>query len=656
MIEYNLAAEYATLFIIFVILISFIQDYEENTTINRFLKGIYVLALFSSLSTILAMKLSAPGTGQFYVTMSYVANILYFATIPALTSSYLLFCITITSLKRERSTVRNYFLLCALPYGVYLSILLSNISNGRVFYITETEGYCRGPWYQLPFFLAALNIVLILGVVFINRKAIHQETKIVVSLNMFLGAVLLVLQAIYSEVIMTGLCNTMSIMAIHLYTQNKKKAVDQLTRAKNSVALRYTLDELIRKDEDFSLYVFSLRGFKQINERNGLEFGDRVLQVFTKELTQFFSYDVIYRYGGDEFAVLLKADPNNVSSIESVLSYFNKPMDMEQIDTLHLDLVCARVDNKRFGHSTKELISSVDYSISILKQTHGEPRYLYDTAVVQSIIEKNNMIQKIKHAIDHRMFQLCYQPMYSLKDRRFTQAEALVRMEDGDGGLISPDQFIDIAETTGLVVPMTFVILDIVCEDFRRLLDAQGEDMLLQSISVNFPYNLFLSPDVEQRVIDILNKYKLPPRRIKIEITERTFISDDNVTKAVMYRMREQGFVFELDDFGVDYSNMSTFLTLPMQIIKIDRSVLLAAMNHDNNMAFFKHLVVGIHATNRIIIVEGVEDQAQLDFILESNCEYIQGYFFSKPLQFEPFSQFIQYSSQKERLLAENLW
>lgn len=471
---------------------------------------------------------------------------------------------------------------------------------------------------------------------------------------MAIGSILLVIQALNAEIIMTGLWNTASVMAVHLYTQAQKKSIDQLTSVQNSLALRYNLEKMLEKHDDFSIYIISMRGFKSINERDGLEFGDQVLRLIAKKILQIFPYQNVYRYGGDEFAVVLKKAELNENRIHTLLDNLREKINIQNIDTVALDLVCARVDNGIFGSTSKELISSADFSISILKQTHGEPRYLYDPTVVQEIISNTKMIQQIKEAIDGRKFQICYQPMYCVKDHAFTQAEALVRMVDDTGGLISPASFIDIAEVTGLVVPMTFVILDIVCEDYRRILNLHGEDTLLHSISVNFPYHIFLSQNVEENVLSILEKYNIDPSRIKIEITERTFISEEKLTSQVMENMRKKGFVFELDDFGVDYSNMSTFLNLPMQIIKIDRSVLLSAMDSSDNMLFFQHLVRGIIATGRTIIIEGVEDQDQLDFVIKNGCEYIQGYVFSKPLKFNEFAEFIEPKPQRELLSNHN--
>lgn len=647
---YNLAAEYAVLAIILMMLISFVKDYENKQPVNRFLRAIYFISLISSISTIVAIELDGPTNSGFLLCINQIVHYVYFATLPALTSLYLAFCVFITSAEADYQNIKKSLAWSMGTYIIYIAIIISNIFTGVIFQITKEAGYARGTLYQAPYYLAGINIILIVMVILKNRHSINPNTKSVILLNMIIGGFVLIIQSMNSYVIMTGLCNTISIMAIHLYTQNQKKSVDQLTSVQNVVALRYNLEAFLKKEEEFSLYIISMRGFKSINERNGLEFGDNVLQMIAKQILHFIPYKSVYRYGGDEFAVLLKTEGKNERLIQGLLKYITRPINILNIDEVNLDVVCARVDNKLFGKSVKELISSADYSISILKQTHGEPRYLYDPTVVHDIIANTKMIRQIKEAIDNRKFKIYYQPMYSSKDKCFTQAEALVRMIDEDGKTMSPAEFIEIAENTGLITPMTFVILDIVCEDYRRLLDLHGIDVWLNSVSVNFPYNVFLTPGVEDHVMKILSKYDITPDRIKIEITERTFISNDQVTKDIMESMRRRGFVFELDDFGVDYSNMSTFLNLPMQIIKIDRSVLLSAMVSEKNKRFYQHLMQGIVATERIIIVEGVEDKEQLDFVLKHGCEYVQGYIFSKPLEFDKFSEFIKARNQTKYL------
>lgn len=654
MTHYNLAGEYAMLFIIFIILLSFSQDYAEKNFIGRTIGSVFVLNFITTIFTICSMEIERVIFWKHYVPWAYFFNIVYFATIPIITTLYLFLCFVIATPKIDNAKIIHCAKLSFTPYITYVFSFLFMLWGGYVFTIDETYGYTRLEWYRIPYVIAIINIVLIIYVVVRNRKVIHKNTIRAILANMLIASVLLYLQSVFSTTIMTSLSNTTSVLALYLFTQNKRKTVDTLTNTNNVVALRRRVDELIQKNADFSIYVFSFRGFKSINERNGLDFGDAVLKTFSNELLdfEFINYDNLYRYSGDEFAILLHASDDNEKNIQSVITYFKKPFNIQDIDTVQLDLVCARVDNKLFGDSTKELISALDFSTSQLKLSHGEPRYLYDTAVVKSIIEKTNMIRQIKDAIDNRMFQIYYQPMYSTKDGAFTQAEALVRMKDGEGGLIPPYKFIDIAETTGLIVPMTSVILDIVCEDFRKLIENYGDDVSLKSIAVNFPYHFFLSPTVEDDVMAILNKHNLKPSHIKIEITERTFIANENVIKQVMERMRTLGFIFELDDFGVDYSNMSTFMNLPIQIIKIDRSVLLSAMDNESNMQFFQHLIIGINATGRIIVVEGVEEKTQLDFILSCECEFIQGYIFSKPLCFTDFMQFILPKSQK-KLLAQ---
>lgn len=662
MLAYNLATEYATLAMIVVILISFLQDFERDNNNYRFLSLMYITAFFSSLFTLLANEFGASaikwGEYFWYVPFVYFTTVVYFILIPALTFCYLLFCMIITSPKRDPNTLMSKFCRAFFPYGIYIMVILLNLTNGGVFTVNSVAGYVRGPLFQAPYIIAALNILLIIIVIGSARKKIRRESVMVIFLNMVLAFFLLWIQFSNPQIIMTGLCNTLTVLALHLYTQNSRKTMDPLTGIKNSMSLRYTLEDWIKKQGRFSLYVFSIRGFKSINERNGLQFGDRVLVAVSQELLNVLPYQIVYRYGGDEFAVLLRERPENEETIKKILAQFEYPIDVDGIDQVQLELVCARVDSGLFGNSSKELISALDFSVSLLKQTHGEPRYLYDPNVVKQLIDKSNMIHQIKEAIDHRMFQVAYQPIYSAALGSFTQAEALVRMKDTKGGLIPPSNFIDVAEVTGLVVPMTFVILDIVCEDLRRIFDTLGEDHPLQSISVNFSYLLFLSPHLEEDIMEILNRHRIEPKHIKIEITERTLISDEQHTSNVMDRLQELGFVFELDDFGVDYSNMSTLLNLPLDIVKIDRSVLLSALDSAPNMEFFHHLVAGIGVIGRIIIVEGVETKDQLDFVLECGCEYIQGFYFSRPLLFDDFTKYIDFDAQKKLIgeLVQNAW
>lgn len=648
---FNFAGEYSMLIILFVAFFSFYNNYKENTSLNIILKINYLLTFLTIVFAVFRGMINAiEATTFIQIFVSYIINTIYYILIPSFSFCYLAFTTIITANTLDFNIITKKFKPLYILSAIYFINLFYGILEQKIFYIGENGMFVEGNWYNISYIYASIAILVNVIQIFDKRKNINKKNSYAILLTLIFTSIALILRSLYPETISTALMSNMNILAIHMFLINRQKSVNKLTGTNNFIALRYNMNSFIEKNEDFSLYIISLREFKTINQRNGFAFGDKVLKNISKKMFEFFEYEEIYRYRGDEFGILLKKNSTKHLLVEKFLNEIKKPMNIENIETVNLNVICVRVDSKTFGSTVDELISSIEYSISILKEPHCEKDYLYDKAIVKDIIKKSRMIQKIKHAIDNRMFQMCYQPMYSAKDKKFTQAEALVRMKDGKGGMIFPSEFIDIAEVTDLIIPMTYVILDIVCEDFRRLLDKYGDDLLLEAISVNFPYNIFLKNNMQDKVEETLKKYNLSPKHIKIEITERTLIAENNMLTETMNNMLDTGFTFELDDFGVDYSNVSTFLDLPLNIIKIDRSVLLSAMLSESNKSFFRHLTSGISATGRIIIVEGIEEKSQLDFVLSSNCQYVQGYIFSKPLLFNAFSIFIGEEAQEELL------
>ncbi|MFI3200194.1 MAG: EAL domain-containing protein [Eubacteriales bacterium] len=650
MLAYNFAGEFAMFVILSVTGYSFLTNYKQRTLLNRIVKGSYIFAI---LSIVLSFLRGVVNNGYVLgesVVLGYVINTLYFALIPSFISGYLVFYTIISTKNIMVKDIRKKLVHSTLPHIIYTVILFVQIRNGNVFSFTVTEGYVRGEWFQLPYYFATVLIFLIMIDVLLRKSHnMNRNTVLVILGSLVVQLVGLFLQFVFPNMIIPVMMNVMCVLAVHMYLQNNRKSVHTVTGANNFLTLQYNMEVLIQKETDFSLYILKIRELKRLNERNGLEYGDKLLQVINYKLLEHLDYEQVYVYKGDAFALLLEKTSVHEKVVDTILEKLRKPLLVED-QLVSIRLACARVDNKIFGSTVDELLSAAEYSISILSETHCEMDYLYDTKVVKELIEKSKMIQKMKYAIDHRMFEMYYQPMYSAKSGTFTQAEALVRMKEEDGSIIFPSAFIDLAETTDLIIPMTYVVLDIVCEDLRKLMDQFGEELLLEAISVNFPYGIFLNPKMNDNVKEIMDKYGLSTDRVKIEITERTLIADNHSMTNMMEKMLGDGFVFELDDFGVDYSNINTLLELPLDIIKIDRSVLLSAMMSESNQKFFKHLTAGISATGRTIIVEGVEEKDQLDFVLDSNCQYVQGYFFSKPLDYQAFMEFILPKNQKKLL------
>lgn len=648
MITYDISSEYAALIIIVALLLSFSRDYDGGTVEYRFIKTIYKVTLLNSLVTIGAIVCGAPGTGALHMTMAWVTNVIYFIFVPSVSLCFLIYTKLVTVIKFDYVHYRKKITPVFVPYIGYLGVLAYAIASGKVFHIDEVVGYVRGDWYQIPYVIVTVNLLYAAFIILSNLKLLHRGMKQTILATTILATVFLYVQFMSGNTIITGIIHTACILSLHLHALNVRKDTDHMTGVYNRVHLVNALTMVTEKKEKFSLYVFSLRGMKIINERYGIEYGDRVLMRVAQIFVTHAADNTVFRYSGDEFALVL--NENEEADCAIVAAVVKELDSVQTIDgnEFHIDLVYTRVDYGSFGMNPRELISAVDYSISSLKEHSNGERYLYDTAVVKALIRRTEMVQQIKDALAGNAFEVHYQPIYCQETGTFTQAEALVRMRNGDGYLVYPGDFIDLAVKTGMIVQITYLILDQVCQDLRYMLDCHSEGFTIEAISVNFPYLQFTDDQMKEKVLDILNRYHIPPSMIKIEITEREMVEDTAMTRELMLEMEEYGFRFELDDFGMDYSNMSVVLGLPLESIKLDRTFLLAAFESKEKMYFFHHLVKGIVGIGATIICEGVEEKEQLDFVVTCGCQYVQGYYFSKPLEKELLQKFLEEFTKKE--------
>ncbi len=648
MLEYNLLSEYTSLFILTAVIISFRRDYEARTLRFGFLKAMYYSAFISVVLTITSILSTTTFAAYSNHFISYILTLLYFVFLPCLPVMFVLYSITLTDFNSsEKEHYKKLFPYC-LPYLIYIMVILLNVFTDKVFTINENNYYIRGDWYQAPFIVNGFYVLMLLYLAIKNRKTVYKEIMQVLSITFLLSLSLIFLQFFMDDVIFTGASYTLGILIVHLYIQNVRKSADHLTNVNNRIALMHRINQSIQHNECFSLYIISLRNFKSINERYGLETGDKILRLVSKNLSKKFSINKTYRYSGDEFALLSKdTSEEYFAAVDAAIDELNRPISIEGIDMI-LNLIFVRVDYPAFSKNAKDLISAADYSVRTLKEQSGDVKYYYDISIMKKMSEINLMTQKMKDALSNHGFVVHYQPIFSVEKNAFTKSEALVRMRDKDT-LLYPNSFIELAEKSGLVTKITYEVLEVVCKDLRELLDDNQLGAQFESVSINFPYYQFILPNMVEEVMCILSKHKIPPSMIKIEITERVLISDAYNMKTIMKEMQEKGFVFELDDFGIEYSNMSVFLDLPLDIIKIDRSLLLSATKSKENRKFFEYLILGIKSTNKKIVVEGIEELEQKDLCVSCKCDYIQGYYFSKPTPISDALCLIGRNSEQEQ-------
>jgi EAL domain-containing protein (putative c-di-GMP-specific phosphodiesterase class I) len=269
---------------------------------------------------------------------------------------------------------------------------------------------------------------------------------------------------------------------------------------------------------------------------------------------------------------------------------------------------------------------------------------MYNPEMAQRTVERLTIGNKLRSALEQDEFILYYQAQYDLKKKRFTGAEALIRWQDREMGLVSPVTFIPIAEETGVIVPIGEWVLRTACSLNKKLNQLGLEDL---SISINISPRMFGEPGFTGSVVNILKESGLDPRYLMLEITEGLLMSNLVDAARTIKEMKSAGVRFSVDDFGTGYSSLAYLKNLSINELKIDRSFIKDLTKNTDDKLIIKAIISLAHSLSLEVIAEGVETREQLDFLVEHHCDKIQGYYYSKPLPEKEFFELITATNGK---------
>ncbi|MCG8435590.1 MAG: EAL domain-containing protein [Gammaproteobacteria bacterium] len=247
----------------------------------------------------------------------------------------------------------------------------------------------------------------------------------------------------------------------------------------------------------------------------------------------------------------------------------------------------------------------------------------------------------LRHALEKNEFHLVYQPQIRVSDKSIIGAEALLRWQNDRLGFVPPDQFISIAEETGMILPIGEWVLRAACKQFMRW---RKTGILLQQLAVNVSLKQVKQPGFSETVSAILLDTGMPPKNLELEITESLLADDTSQVSATLSTLRDMGVKIAIDDFGAGYSSFAYLALFPINILKIDKSFMDKIATNSNSTAIVKGIIAMAHALNLKTTAEGIETDIQLQFINHLDCEYAQGYLISKPLPAEEFEEFLRKS------------
>ncbi len=375
--------------------------------------------------------------------------------------------------------------------------------------------------------------------------------------------------------------------------------------------------------------------FKLVNDGLGHDGGDRLLKQIAERLAEFVPKNgSLARIGGDEFAIVLEHFRRPEQLLEWVERLRDGFGDGFVIDGCELMVTLSiGVSIERGGTSTPAaMLRQAEAAMYRCKEQGGNGYQFYTEDMQSSALETLSLERDLYRALELEQFELYFQPKVDVADGRLVGAEALLRWNHPERGMVSPMDFIPLAETSGLIVEIDYWVIQ---ESCRLLADWRRRGLSMPRIAINLSGRQFREPYLAEQIIAILNDHGLPSDCLEIEITECTLIDDVETTIAILNGLHRHGLRVAVDDFGTGYSSLSYLRQFPIDTLKIDRSFVADINTSDshNAGAIVRSIIALARNLNLGTVAEGVEDESQLAFLRGAGCDQAQGYLFDRPLQ-----------------------
>lgn len=552
----------------------------------------------------------------------------------------------------------HYTLSIVLLYGifvVYLAAVFLNLKTGWIFSFDASGALVRGKLYLILLYLYVFHFLMMFGgFITLKNRAHHALHRLAaIGLPVCLGAT--IVQLAFPEISFNALYGVLALFIIFISTQQSASEIDSLTSVYTRSMLNSFIELNINKKQKFYILAVKIEQFQQINMRFGSKNGDS----FIKEISDYMKRrypKTSYRMKGVTFAIIFQncTEEEYRQNLDELMGRFEQPWQINSyteslVNASFADLIWSGEENG----DVNMLLANIEYALSILKGDRERNYLRFDKSMKETYDRRESIIQRLKVAhTEEDAFRFTFQPIFKASPETSknggalfvcTGAEALLRMNDSDGTPLSPAEFVPIAEITGQVHDISYMTLAMACDFLNK--KALPEDWFL---TLNVSAHQFVSRHFIQTVIGTLEKYKIKPGQLKLEITEYTSLVNEDAAMDHIALLHRYGIGVFLDDFGTGYSNLFAASHLPLECVKIDKSLLQGIHSGSAGYGMLQAFISGFAEFKIPVLVEGIEEEWQSQIAYEMGAAMIQGYHMSHPLEEEEFLRFAQEYSRPQ--------
>ncbi|MBO6229950.1 MAG: EAL domain-containing protein [Ruminiclostridium sp.] len=620
----------------------FVRRMTKGNT-NRLFIALIILSAVCAFSDVILEYCcrSLPISDVRLITADIFTHI-YFLTRTATIVVYFFFIFSVTGTwYRVRSAEMKVVLL--IPMAVMYLMIFTNMFTGAVFTITPEEGYRRG--YAIYVLYAICVLYAFIGTIYllVSCRRFLPVGKLVALLAMYvLSMIAVVVQYFMPFLMIEMIVTAFSLILVVLFLLRPEEISDASVGSLSFGAYRSDIRKVLMTKQKVQIAVISFINARELQSYFGEERYLFYVSHVIKQLNMMFHrehifFDIYFEQPGTVY--IMVDDPNY--DIEDAYKRLAEELRRSS------DIAASageRIIPRACNIVIPDDLSDIDEIIKFGREFHTQMPQGRIFAKAAEIISSrdykvmSNIDTILSRAITQNKFRMYYQPIYSVEQKKFVSAEALIRLNDEEYGFVSPGIFIPAAEKRGIIIP----IGDFVLEDVHRFIsDIDFEKLGLEYIEINLSVAQCMQEELPGKLAVLSEKYGVSPDKINLEITETTYENTGNIMEFNLEALSGMGYTFSLDDYGTGYSNMHRVSKLPLKIIKLDKT-LVDGMASEEGRSIVRNTVKMMRDIDKELVAEGVETQTELHSLEDMGCHFIQGYCFSKPLPADEFVKFVR--------------
>ena len=620
-----------------LLLITILVHYRYKRTIKTNKTTIFNILVWLSLVTTIidvVTVIMIQHFNMFPLAIDYMIDELDYIWIYVLCPVFFYIYILAALKENIKKLYRNFFKLVPALVSFVL-IIVTDIFH-TVFYFDNKGCYNYGPFRFTLYIIAAIYLVVSVIKTFFHRDKLsrRQETSIYFfTLSLFVA---MIIQAIEYRILLVHFSMSLAILLSYLALENPDDYSDNFLGIFNKRAFKEMYTQYINNENPFKALVLMIDGQNYIQEVMGTDAVNLVYKQITDFLGSLSKQLTLYKLSDSKFALMsrdLEVDIDII--IKKINEKFSSPFKLPGSEA-SLSVVMCILSYPDKITNIENIPELIQYSLQKAKLLGEKSVVKADETVLEEGRRENKIIQIMKNALRDKTFEVYYQPIYSVEKKQYTSAEALIRLKDEELGFISPEEFIPLAERNGMILEIGEFVFREVC---KFISSEKLWEKGIEYIDVNLSVVQCMQEKLHEKLLSIMDEYNIKYSNINLEITETAAVLSSDALQNNMQKLREQGIKFSLDDYGTGFSNMTNLINYAFHTIKLDKSLLWAAMEDEKAKYALEYTIGMVKAMNMELVAEGVETKEQSQELEKLGCDFFQGYYYSKPICKEEFCE-----------------